>query len=351
MAKATEIVGLDCAAPVLSEIKRTALVRLEEIFALREAALDFSDAEGVHDMRVATRRLRGLLRDFKPYFVKNISPKKLKAVADALGAVRDADVAVAALEKLATHKNAEITRGLAHFADAHRTRRIQAREQLQHAISEKTLTVLREEFIAQLERATKITPGKQARKSAKANRSTSFREASREIVFARFAELQDESRSLYRPFATAPLHRLRISAKRLRYAIELSAQCYGNSLAPFAESVSKLQTHLGELHDCDVWIAELGARLAARQSKHDGAQESASDANPRVAEEQTAAAVWLLSYFVKERTKHYRDALALWHSLETDNFHARLTTELTQFNRTFIIQPINLFPADVTDNA
>ncbi len=351
MAKATEIEGLDCAAPVLSEIKRTALVRFEEMRALREVALDFSDAEGVHDMRVATRRLRGLLRDGKPYFVKSISPKKLKAIADALGAVRDADVAVAALEKLAAHKNAEITHGLALFADAHRTRRARVREQLQHAISEKTLTVLREEFIAQLERATKITPGKQARKSAKANRSTSFREASREIVFARFAELQDESRSLYRPFSTTPLHHLRIAAKRLRYAIELCAQCYGKSLAHFAQDISKLQTHLGELHDCDVWIAELGSLLAARQSKHDGAKENASNPNPRVAEEQTAAAaVWLLRYFIKERTKHYRDALALWHSLETDNFHARLATEFAQFNQAFIIQPINLSPADVADN-
>ncbi len=317
---------------------------------MREAALDFSDVEGVHDMRVATRRLRGLLRDFKPYFVKNISPKKLKTIADALGMVRDADVAVAALEKLAAHKNAEITHGLALFADAHRTRRARAREQLQHAISEKALTVLQEEFIAQLERATRITHGKHARKSARVNRKISFREAACEIALARFAELQDESRSLYRPFSTTPLHRLRIAAKRLRYAIELCAQCYGKSLAPFAQDISKLQTHLGELHDCDVWIAELGARLIARQSRHNEAKESLSDAHPRASEKQTAA-VWLLRYFVKERTKHYRDALALWHSLETNNFHARLTTELAQVNRTFSVQPINLSAADVANDA
>jgi len=340
MAKAKEIEGLDCAAPVLQEIKRTLLVRLDEISALRCAALDFSDIEGVHDMRVATRRLRGLLHDFKPFFRKNVSSKRLKAVADALGAVRDADVAIVALEKLAEHESEEIAAGIAYFIDARRTQRLSAREHLERAISENFLAIVQKKFSAQIERATEGTHGKHARKSASANRNISFREAVRDIVLARFAELQDDSESLYRPFSVEPLHRMRIAAKRLRYAIELSAECYGKSLAPFAQAVSDIQTSLGELHDCDVWIEELGARLEALHSARDHAKETANTATPasfHPPEKQAAANVWLLRYFIKERTKHYRDALAQWHEWETTNFHARLASELAKLDGTFII--------------
>lgn len=354
MAKAKEIEGLDCAAPALQEMKRALLVRLEEISALRAAALDFSDIEGVHDMRVATRRLRGLLRDFEPFLAKNISSKRLKAVADALGAVRDADVHIVALEKLAAHESEEIVVGIEEIIEARRTHRTSAREQLEHAITEDSLAATQKKFIAQLERACEFARGKHARKSALANRNKSFGEAVRDIVHARFAELQDDSRSLYQPFSIEPLHRMRIAAKRLRYAIELCAECDGKSLATFAQAVSDIQTSLGELHDCDVWIEELGARLEALHSERRHAQESANTTTPATfhpSEKQIAAHVWLLRHFTKERTKHYRDALAQWHEWETTNFRARLAKELVKIEQTFILQPINLFPADVAEDA
>lgn len=329
MAKAKEIEGLDCAAPVLQEIKRTLLVRLDEISALRCAALDFSDIEGVHDMRVATRRLRGLLHDFKPFFRKNVSSKRLKAVADALGAVRDADVAIVALEKLAAHESEEITAGIAHFTRERSEQRTEARRRLENAIDDETFAALRERFVAQLQEATEPAYGKRGRKTVKANRDISFREAVREIVLTRFTELQNESRSLYHPFEIEPLHHMRIAAKRLRYAIELGAECYGTSLAHFAHTVSDMQTFLGELHDCDVWIEEWSTRLEAQKSDRQRAKrENHFDAISPLPEKR-AAAVWLLRLFVKERTGHYRDALALWHKWETTNFHTRLANEST----------------------
>jgi CHAD domain-containing protein len=69
----------------------------------REKALDWGDPEGVHDMRVSSRRLRGALRDFMPYLRKRKLGSVLehvKELADALGAVRDQDVAIAGLQKL-----------------------------------------------------------------------------------------------------------------------------------------------------------------------------------------------------------------------------------------------------------
>ena len=72
-----------------------------------------------------------------------------------------------------------------------------------------------------------------------------------------------------------------------------------------------MQTSLGELQDCDVWIEDLGQRLkrTARKRKDD----------PDNARER-AAAVWLLRHFTKERTEHYRDALARWEEWESHEF-------------------------------
>ena len=76
--------------------------RFQEMQGFHDAALDFSDPEGVHSMRVASRRLRSALRDFMPYIRRRDLTsllKQTKSIAAALGEVRDQDVAIEALEK------------------------------------------------------------------------------------------------------------------------------------------------------------------------------------------------------------------------------------------------------------
>ena len=65
--------------------------------------LDLDDVERVHDMRVATRRLRAALEVFEPCFPRKRhrkALKKVKALADALGERRDRDVEIELLEGL-----------------------------------------------------------------------------------------------------------------------------------------------------------------------------------------------------------------------------------------------------------
>lgn len=78
-------------------------MRSKEVFAHSEGVLDLGDVERVHDMRVATRRLRAALEVFEPCFPSKRhrkALKKVKALADALGERRDADVEIALLEGL-----------------------------------------------------------------------------------------------------------------------------------------------------------------------------------------------------------------------------------------------------------
>src|SRR5262249_47027187 len=78
-------------------------VRSREVFERAEGVLDLSETERVHDMRVATRRLRAALEVFAPAFPRRRhrkALKRVKALADALGARRDADVEIELLECL-----------------------------------------------------------------------------------------------------------------------------------------------------------------------------------------------------------------------------------------------------------
>ena len=79
---------------------RIVRVRAGELFDNAEGVLDTRDIERVHDMRVASRRLRAVLEIFAPCFpaseFKGVL-RDVKRLADALGERRDPDVHIDAL--------------------------------------------------------------------------------------------------------------------------------------------------------------------------------------------------------------------------------------------------------------
>ena len=103
MAKAREV-KLRRDMPYAEAAARTVRVRARELFAHAEGVLDTDDIERVHDMRVATRRLRAALEVFEPCFEPKAFKRALKEVkklADALGARRDPDVHIEEMGALA----------------------------------------------------------------------------------------------------------------------------------------------------------------------------------------------------------------------------------------------------------
>jgi CHAD domain-containing protein len=364
MAKAKEISGLDYGAAAGDGIELILRSRFAELRSYRDAALDWSDIKGVHDMRVASRRLRSALRDFMPYLrqrkLRRFN-KDLKGLAAALGAVRDQDVAIKALEKLAADAPSEVSAGIEQFVNERRLKRDLARSELSKIIADSALGKLEDEFNSAIRHGLK---GSRQRKAEdddrKAAERVSCRQAGRDVIAARLRELLDLSRSLYQPHKTKPLHEMRIVAKRLRYAIELFVPCWIEPLASFAKEIAKLQTSLGELHDCDVWIAEIGAML--RQTEHSGGvgagsapvDEKTGDTSStgdtivdNVPEAQRrSAAIWLLDYFVAERAHHFRDALARWYEWEVTGFHARLAAIINNETPAAEFTPAAATPAE-----
>lgn len=325
MAKAKKIEGLNCEASAADNIRLVLGGRLDEMCELRAEALDDSDPKGVHAMRVASRRLRSAFRDFKPYLRRRklaAAVGELKRIARALGAVRDIDVAIMALEELQAEAPAANTEGIAALVLERRAERETARAALVKAIKAKKLDELRAEFADALERALK--PSGAGSKKKRLAASLSFGEVAPEVVRARFEELRELSACLYQPFAVDALHRMRIAAKRLRYAMQLFATCLNEALAEHAAEVAELQTSLGKLHDCDAWLEALG-RMLRDFREHENA-----DGSPLSETEQRkkSAAVWLLRHFAGARMKHYGHALARWHEWERNRFGARLSKAL-----------------------
>lgn len=103
MARARPIAGLT-AESTFGDAAATAVeTRGREVFAYAARVRERGSAEDVHDMRVATRRLRAALEIFADCFPRKRHRRALKAVkrlADALGARRDPDVAAERLAEL-----------------------------------------------------------------------------------------------------------------------------------------------------------------------------------------------------------------------------------------------------------
>jgi CHAD domain-containing protein len=102
MAKARDIEPLDCDMPYGRAAAHIVAVRAQELFAHADGVLDVTDIERVHDMRVATRRLRAVLEIFAPCFPAGehkAALRDVKRLADALGGRRDPDIQLAALER------------------------------------------------------------------------------------------------------------------------------------------------------------------------------------------------------------------------------------------------------------
>ena len=104
MAKASDI-EIDPWEPYAEAGARIVRVRTDDLFAAdTRAVLDTEEIEGVHEMRVASRRLRAVLEVFEPCFPAKAYRSVLrdvKRLADALGERRDPDVHIAAMTRFA----------------------------------------------------------------------------------------------------------------------------------------------------------------------------------------------------------------------------------------------------------
>jgi CHAD domain-containing protein len=156
VARAREVPGFDCDEPFAVAAARVIEVRASEVFEQSRGVLDLDDIERVHDMRVATRRLRAAMEVFEPCFPRKRWRKALrrvKALADALGERRDRDVAIEFLEGLGPELSGADRERLEALIGALRAEQRKANVELEPYVQAKRLKKLRRRLAKLVEAA------------------------------------------------------------------------------------------------------------------------------------------------------------------------------------------------------
>jgi CHAD domain-containing protein len=211
-----------------------------------------ADPEGVHQARVATRRLRSDLRTFRPLIDAAWSSAlrdELGWLADLLGDVRDGDVL---LERL-RHRVAELPD--AHERDA-AAAVLATLEHQRDAAHSTLLDALRSRrYFRLLDSLVAAANDPSLRENANEPAS----DIVPELVRRPWHKLEKRVGKLGDSPSDEELHEVRIRTKRVRYAAEAAEPIAGKPARAFAKAAERLQDVLGELNDAVVaeqWLAK-----------------------------------------------------------------------------------------------
>jgi CHAD domain-containing protein len=243
IAPAEPLTVLEATAQVVAEQRR-------ELKRQAKAVRKSKDPEAVHQMRVATRRLRTALRALRGHVraPKRLG-KQLSWLAARLGRVRDDDVILALLDGrlLKGHASDERTR-LARLVGRLTLRRDKHRAALVEATSRKRFGRLLDDLAAFADEPL----------SAQAEQAMASRALAE--VSERLGEAVAKDAGMTEPVpGDDALHELRIAFKRLRYALDFHAEACGLAYDVERRLARQMQDVLGEIHDRDLllgWLRE-----------------------------------------------------------------------------------------------
>jgi CHAD domain-containing protein len=239
-----------------------------------------ADPEHIHRARVATRRLRTVLRGFEPVVASTPGDappgwfaelnEDLKWFGGVLGAARDSDVRLESLDKDCAALPSLDAAGGAALLDAAREQQATNHAELLEAMAKgRYLQLLR----ALETLSSRTGPG--AGGVAAEFWATLSRPAATEMPLLakrQWRATQKAVRCLGNQPADEALHRVRIKAKRLRYLAEVAAPVVSRpedrrAASATARAATALQDILGELHDAVVseqWLRDAASRRHAR---------------------------------------------------------------------------------------
>jgi len=215
-----------------------------------EGTLLGENIEELHDMRVATRRMRTAFDIFGPAFDPRIMKRYLKGLRTTgrvLGEVRDMDVL---LENAMSYqgKMKEIKRpGLEPLLSEWKQTIDKKRSKLTKHLQSEAYHNFRYNFNLFLQAPENIND--MISKNGVIN--SRVRDIVPILVYSRYAAVRAYDAILPTASVTQ-LHALRIEFKKFRYLLEYFKEILGDSAGQAISELKQLQDHLGELHDADV---------------------------------------------------------------------------------------------------
>lgn len=254
MPKPIRIVGLKRNTPIARAAARVLrAVLLDLLEKMPDGRRDDPSKRGIHDLRVAVKRFREAFRLFRPALRKKTFRKHrewIEELNDTLGEVRDRDVALSRLRKLADGV-AQPHASLAELIARLESERLGASDALSALIARLQLEGLTAQLAATIDA---IEP------QAKSAQTTL--EFARERVRERLLDMRGRWADARRRATPESLHSARIRNKRLRYAIEPFSRMLGKEVRRLYRSASRFHDVLGDLHDADSMAVMLETAMA-----------------------------------------------------------------------------------------
>lgn len=237
--------------------------QFQELTARLPSTDEPPDAEAIHQMRIAARRLRVALKMFEPMLPIDAAHDldgELRWFARSLGGLRDLDVQAENFRTYQQTVAAEHLQALGGYELHLRRARTEAREHLNTVFNAPRCTKLMESLASLLDGAP--SPG-----ALRRWRSYRVADGLKKILRKSQRRVLKLGRKVDADTPAERLHRLRIRAKRLRYEFEFFREVYP-SLDRAVRATKHLQDVLGEHQDACTAAASL--REYARSVRRSG---------------------------------------------------------------------------------
>jgi CHAD domain-containing protein len=247
------------AEPTVGELVRSALRASVMRMIVHDPEVRLADdPEGVHQARVATRRLRSDLRTFGPVLDPAWAGRlreELARYAEALGAARDADVLLDVLAAGAAALDERDTAVASRLIDRLRRHRQGIQEELLAAMRSRRYLALLDDLVAAAH-----TPAVLPEVATMSARTLG------QLMQRPWKHLEHTVAAAGPDPSDEDLHAIRIRAKRARYAAEALVPAFGKRARRFAGSAAELQGVLGRHQDAVIaaaWLRDEAARAGA----------------------------------------------------------------------------------------
>ena len=295
----------------MAEAGRTILADyLHKLEKAEPVAREGSDPEGVHDMRVATRRLRASLELLEETVYDSQETKRyrkqLRGLAQALGNTRDADVFLQNLEEYRSKLSEEDQAGIEPLYHEIKQRQTRSRKAMLKTLDNRKTRKL----LKKLKTFVETPESGVVKQPRDPHEVVPFlvKHFVASTVWRRYEEVLAYEAVVSQDTSVAVLHRLRVAAKHMRYTVEYFQDALPATVKTLHKQLVDIQDHLGDLHDDQVAI-ELCEHLLK--------------ANPEDAPLRTYQSI-RAAHLEQVRQKF----LPEWHSLTNGTYKTRLATAL-----------------------
>ena len=299
---------------------RVLRLHFNKMLAHEEGTRLGDDPEELHDMRVATRRMRMALRIFAPYLdEREVHPalKGLRRTGRRLGVVRDLDVfkgkAVKYAERLPQRRRKELDGLFAAWDEEYAARRAELVVYLDGG-----------RYRRFVERMAALLEEPQERLSASAGQGT-VAQVLPMLLHRDVADVLGAGALVGPGEPLARFHELRIASKALRYTLEFFETPLGRGARPLIVTMKGLQDHLGDLQDAVVASGLVRDHLTL------GRWRTAEDAAPAPRDVVVDAGA---ARYLAARQQEMEDLIAgfpaVWPTVAGEEFGGRLARALAR---------------------